>query len=190
MFRGVRGCLPKIAVVHINAANPKPPFAPIRQCSPVFAHVRLYVGYTSLEGAMSSLQARYTELQATGRVPLYAYENAAPVDPLTSEVWERHTFARFKRFAAAHGPCHMPTLSRAFNVEQKRSRWSKQDAKTVEKARHMDDGELKRRSRSVASRAAQLRKKGSRQALVWDRLAGIYAAEEARRAPPDQLTIV
>lgn len=130
----------------------------------------------------------------TSAPPLSAYDLArtffaSAVDPLTGEVWERHTFARFKRFVEAHGPCHVPTARRAFAVEQKRARWSKQDAKTAEKVRKMDDSELKRRSRSAASRAAQLHRAGSRQAPVWDRLAGIYAAEEARRAPPDQLTL-
>jgi hypothetical protein len=83
---------------------------------------------------------------------------ASAVDPLTGEVWERHTFARFKRFAAAHGPCHMPTLSRAFAVEQKRARFDRRDAADITKARAMRFDVLQRTSRALGTQAAAVRK--------------------------------
>jgi hypothetical protein len=79
---------------------------------------------------------------------------ASAVDPLTGEVWERHTFARFKRFAAVYGSCDMPTLSCAFAAEQKRSRYERRDVADSKKARAMGLAALQRTSRSLSTQAA------------------------------------
>jgi len=110
---------------------------------------------------------------------------ASPADPFTGEVWQRHTFARFKRFAAAHGTYHPAALIRAFQKEQVRARYAKRDAKLLEQARTLRADVLKKKSRATASRAADLHRKANPQAPIWDRMAGIYAAEEQRRAPKD-----
>lgn len=147
---------------------------------------------------------------------------ASAVDPLTGEVWERHTFARFKRFVEAHGPCHLATARRAFDVEQKRARFNRRDAADVKQARTLGLEALRRKSRSLATQAAAVTralKTGVQPPTVLEyqieyadgttrtwktkapatltenyaklllHRAGIYAAEEARRAPPDQLTM-
>lgn len=113
---------------------------------------------------------------------------ASAADPLTGEVWERHTFARFKRFAESQGTYHPAALSRAFASEQKRLRWTRRDERLMETARTLRSDTLNRKSRSASSRAADLHHKNSTQAPVWDRIAGIYAAEEARRTPALDLT--
>jgi hypothetical protein len=79
-------------------------------------------------------------------------------------------------------------VARVYAQQLERRRWARRDAREAEKARALDSAALKRKSRSIAGQAAQLHRRGDKRAPVFQRLAGIYAAEEARRAPPDQLT--
>ncbi len=81
---------------------------------------------------------------------------ASAVDPLTGEVWDRHTFPRFKRFAAVYSSYPVPTLSRAFAAEQKRSRYERRDAADRTKAREMGLAALQRTSRSLSAQAAAI----------------------------------
>jgi hypothetical protein len=81
------------------------------------------------------------------------------------------------------------SIATVYRRELERRRWARQDARLVEKVRALRSDVLKRKSRSIASQAANLHRRGDKRALVYQRLAGIYAAEEARRAPPDQLTL-
>ena len=76
-----------------------------------------------------------------------------------------------------------------YKEQLQRRSWARRDAREAEKARALNSAALKRKSRSVAGQAAELHRKGDKRAPVFQRRAGIYAAEEARRAPPDQLSM-
>lgn len=61
---------------------------------------------------------------------------------------------------------------------------ARRDEREAQKARNMRADALKRKSRSLAGHAAKLAHQGEKAAKPFMHLAGIYAAEEARRAPP------
>lgn len=105
------------------------------------------------------------------------------VDPDTGEIWDRHTFARFKRFAARRGTYSDVRLVQVFTVEQKRVRFAKQDAKLEAKVRTMRLKPLEKKSRDAASKFEAYSRTGDKRAGVWRTIAGIYAAEEERRSP-------
>jgi hypothetical protein len=72
-------------------------------------------------------------------------------------------------------------LRQLVNNERTRRRYAKQDAKEAAKARAMRWSSLVKKSQALAGSAAQLRRSGNKRAPVWERMAGIYASEEARR---------
>jgi hypothetical protein len=80
-------------------------------------------------------------------------------------------------------------IATVYQRELERRRRARQDARIAEQLRALRTDVLKCKSRSIASQAANLHRKGDKRAPVFQRLAGIYAAEEARRTPPDQLTM-
>lgn len=85
-------------------------------------------------------------------------------------------------------PVNQAALARLYRAEQERRQWARQDAREAKKAAAMPSGALRKRSQSIASQAAAMRRTGDRRAPVWTRRAGIYAAEEARRdAAAEQL---
>lgn len=65
--------------------------------------------------------------------------------------------------------------------ERDRRRYAKQDANEAAKARKMRWSSLVQKSQNLGSQAAQMRRKGDKRAPIWERRAGIYAAEETRR---------
>jgi hypothetical protein len=79
-----------------------------------------------------------------------------------------------------------PRIRRVYAWVLKTRRWSRRDAREAAKARTLSAAALKRVSRSLASQAATYAQAGDKRAPVWMRLAGIYADEEARRAPPQE----
>jgi hypothetical protein len=65
--------------------------------------------------------------------------------------------------------------------ERARRRYAQRDAKEAAKARAMRWTSLLKKSQALAGQAAQMRRTGDKRAPIWERMAGIYAAEETRR---------
>lgn len=76
---------------------------------------------------------------------------------------------------------NLATLKRLYDDERTRRAYARQDAKEIAKARAMRWSSLIKKSQALASAAAQMRREKNKRAPVWERMAGIYAAEEARR---------
>jgi hypothetical protein len=101
---------------------------------------------------------------------------------------------RVKQYIAANYPDCWPdvAIECAYPQVLAARRYARQDAKEAEKARALKWPALVKKSQALAGRAAQLHKQGDKRAAVWERLAGIYAAEESRReaegcAPSERL---
>lgn len=108
---------------------------------------------------------------------------AAAFDQL-AEAGARLSFARVRKYVLSDAdgrPFQMPALARLYRDELKRRQWARQDAREERRARSMTRAALVKKSRAIASQAADLRRRNSPQAPIWTRRAGIYAAEEARR---------
>jgi hypothetical protein len=72
-------------------------------------------------------------------------------------------------------------IARIAARERQRRAWAKRDEREAERARKLKWASLVRKSQAVASQAAAMRRAGDKRAPVWERRAGILAAEEARR---------
>jgi hypothetical protein len=73
------------------------------------------------------------------------------------------------------------TLQTLYTEERRCRTFARQDAKEAAKAHAMRWPSLVKKSQALAGAAAQMRRKGDKRAPVWERMAGIYAAEESCR---------
>jgi hypothetical protein len=79
-----------------------------------------------------------------------------------------------------------PEVRKALRALRAPERWARQDAREMEKARALSLDALKRKSRTIASAAAQMHRKGDKRAPIWDRRAGVYARVEAEHEQAEQ----
>lgn len=75
-------------------------------------------------------------------------------------------------------PAHLRQL---VGNERTKRRYAKQDARELQKARALFGAALRKKSRAIATAAAQMHRTGDKRAPIWDRRAGIYAQVEAER---------
>jgi hypothetical protein len=100
---------------------------------------------------------------------------------------------RYIALNAANPDAHSENgIAIIYQRELRRRRWERQDEREAERARKLKWNSLVRKSQAVASQAASMRRAGDKRAPIWERRAGILAAEEARRieageAPPERL---